>query len=72
MRLKRVHIYSHKTAEEAEKVINDAIDRCDESDIWVNYELMVESTLQVLNNTETYYTVIIHEYDPVNFDEEDE
>lgn len=62
MNLRRVYIYSHQTAQEAEDKINSAINEIDSEEVGINYELKIENTVQILSGLETYYTLIIQEY----------
>lgn len=69
MRLKHVEIFSALTAKEAEQKINDAIVKYENSDIDVNYEIMIENSAFFGGVVDTRYTLIIHEFDPYIEDE---
>lgn len=63
MRLKHVYIYSGLNAKEAEKVINDALENLVDDETDVNYELKIESTVNLGTISQTRYTVVIHLFD---------
>lgn len=66
MNLKKIHVYSHRTAKQVEDLVNSAIaaaDEIEDEEVGINYELMIENSVTVGTYTETYYTLIIHEYD---------
>lgn len=74
MRLKHVYIHSGLNAKEAEKVINDALENLVDDETDVNYELKIESTVNLGPVSQTRYTVVIHLFDVtplMEFDDDD-
>lgn len=63
MKLKHVRIFSNVTSETAENIINDFLERCEGTDIAVNFELMIENTVSIAGSYDTRYTLIVHEYE---------
>lgn len=75
MRLKHVYIYSGLNAKEAEKIINDALENLVDDETDVNYELKIESTVNLGTISQTKYTVVIHLFDVTSimyFDDDDD
>ena len=63
MRLKKVNIYSNQTAKQAEGIVNTAIQNSEQSGLEINYELMIETSVQMGTFSDTRYTVVIHQFE---------
>ena len=57
--LKDVLIFPSLTANGAQEAIRDAINKYQDEDTEVNFELLIESSVHVGDGTRVYYTVVI-------------
>ena len=70
LKLRRVRIFSNKTAKDAERLINENLEAFrDNENIEINYELEIENSTQMGSFYDTRYTVVIHEFDVNHVDE---
>lgn len=64
MKLKRVYIRSNLTADEAQSIVNNMIEKYEDIDTTINFNLQIENSVAVGRYaSETRYTLVIYIYD---------
>ena len=61
MKLIRVKIYPNMSAGEAQSKINERIKENTDPDVYISYELLIESSVMIGNHAKTVYTLLINE-----------
>ena len=64
MKLRHVYIYPHLSARDSQSEINAMLEKyANSSDMAINFDLKIESSVVVGEYRETLYTLIIYVYD---------
>lgn len=62
MHLTKVYIYSNMTAQRAQDKVNEMIEKNENIDTTVNFDLQIENSVAAGKYSETRYTLVVYIY----------